>query len=58
MHRLPVFSLTPAKDLAATLAEQGAGKHLDNMNAAKDAIKDAISAKVQEIGAIPFTKTT
>lgn len=52
------FSDLLANNLALTMEYEELVKHLDNMNAAKDAIKDAISAKVQEIGAIPFTKTT
>ena len=52
------FSGLLANNLALTMEYEELVKHLGDMNAAKDAIKDAISAKVQEIGAIPFTKTT
>jgi predicted nucleic acid-binding Zn-ribbon protein len=52
------FSDLLANNLALTMEYEELVKDLDYMNAAKDAIKDAISAKVQEIGAIPFTKTT
>ena len=58
MKKEDKFSDLLANNLALTMEYEELVKHLGNMNAAKDAIKDAISAKVQEIMAIPFTKTT
>ena len=58
MKKEDKFSDLLANNMALTMEYEELVKDLDDMNAAKYAVKEAISAKVQEILAIPFTKTT
>ena len=58
MKKEDKFSDLLADNMALTMEYEALVKDLDNINAAKEVVNEAISSKVQEILAISVTKTT
>ena len=57
MKKEDKFSDLLADNMALTMEYEALVKDLDNINAAKEVVNEAISAKVQEILAISVTNT-